>query len=324
VKRSRAWLVAAVAAVAALAAAASRAEGAATVRMADAVSVEGAKVTLGDVASIETMNDSERARLAAVVVAYVPAGGSTVRVTSDSVRAALSGAGVNLAGVNIAGAASSTVKRGGAQTAAEPLVMSAIEGFLGGLGAKACYQVTGVRLDFTPPKDFRPVVIEAKPRDISNAGAFTVADAKDPGKALGRAFAVIRKSVPVVVAARRMFAGHLITAADVTLEYLPEAEAAGAVNAVADAIGRRTAVTAPQGAMLAAAQLQSEDVIKRGDDVVFLLEKGAMTLSIKATALQNGAVGDVIRLRRGREKAELLGRVAAAGRVVPIAAGGDQ
>ena len=77
------------------------------VRLSTRASVEGPRVTLGELAVIETPNPAKRARLACVVVDYLGEACARKNISSETVREALMGAGLNLAEIRISGASSS-------------------------------------------------------------------------------------------------------------------------------------------------------------------------------------------------------------------------
>lgn len=70
-------------------------------------------------------------------------------------------------------------------------------------------------------------------------------------------------------------------------------------------------VTAPP----TAAKVQSGTVIRRGDTVKMTARGGALAISVTAKALQDGAIGDVIRVENLDSKKAISGRVTARGEV---------
>jgi len=300
---------------------ATTAMGAVTVRMTDRAAVAGAKVTLGDVASIETANPDERARLAGVVVAVVTEKEGAVRLDSESVRQALANAGVNVAEVNVCGAASVEVSR--ANAAQSATVVQAVDKYLAALMPHKHFAVSGISFDFTAPADFQPVASDVRPREPVGRVKFDIADARDAQKTIGHVFATVEKTVPVLIARRRISGGTMLSADDVRVEYRAASALQDETLATGDAAGQRLIQTVEAGKVITAKMLQPEDVVRRGDEVILVYRKGGMVVSMKTKALENAAVGDVVRLKRAGERLEHLGKVDGAGRAVPIGGIGE-
>jgi flagella basal body P-ring formation protein FlgA len=311
----------AILATAAVLALAAMAAGSATVRMSETATIDSSKVTLGDVAAIETLNAAERSKMAGVVVAYMAKSEEEKRVDGETVRAALSGAGVNVGEVNICGAAATKVSRTAASAGTK--LMSAVDRYLAAAAPKKHFAVTDVTFDFTPGLEFEPTVTAAHPQELSGRVRLDVAGAGDASTVVGHIYATLSKTTPVVVAKRRLFGGQVVAAEDLKTEYRSEAEAAGALGDAGEAAGKRLSATLEAGRPVMAAGLQSNDAVKRGDTVVIEYEKGALAISIRAAALENGSVGDVIRLKRPGERTEHTARIVAPGRAVP-ATGGEK
>lgn len=295
---------------------AAAASGAATVRMADSATVTTAKVTLADVAVIETANAAERARMAGVVVAFVGEAEGVVKVDGSTVRQALTGAGVNAAGVRICGAAEAMVTRvdGKRQNSA---ALAAVEKYLAARAPKEHFTVSQVDVTFTG-QCAKPVIIGAQPKEMSGRVKFEVADASDPSKAVGTVLATVEKSVPVLVVRKRVPAGSEIRDEDVEVEYKAASGADESSVTTGEVVGRKTARTLPAGAAVTQSALRDEVVVKRGDQVALEYETGGMMITMKMRALENAGLGDVARLRREGEKTEMLGKIAGPGRAVPV------
>jgi len=293
--------------------------GTAVVRMSDAAAVDGARVTLGDVAVIETTNAAERAKLAGVVVAYFAAGVDEVRVDSESVRQALSGAGVSAARVDICGAATATVSRVGAglygQTA------KAIEQYLSGEAPKGHFAVSELAFEGTAPAGLRPAVAGARPKVFDGRVRFEIGDAGEPTKAVCVAWATISRKTPVVVTRRRIFGGSRLTADDVAVEYRGAGGAGAAVADAGDAVGRHILNTVEAGRVLTEELLEAESIVKRNDTVAVEYEAKGVKVTMKATVLEAAATGDVVRLRRAGERSEFLGRITGRGKAAVLSGG---
>lgn len=288
------------------------------VRMVEAATADHNVVTLCNVAVIEKANAAERERLSNVAVGLMGEGVESVTIDAQSVRAALSNAGVNLARVTVSGASASRVTRSavpGAQTAWAPL---AIGTYLKGVDPEGSYAVSDVRLDWTPAAGLAPVIVAANAKKMSGLVCFDAADASRPSKVLGHVYATITKSVRMVVARRRISTGRIVAPDDIEARYANEDEASGCVASIESAVGRRLLYTLEPGAPVLQKYLKNEDTIKRGDGVVLTYSSEALTITVRTVALQDAGDGDRLRLRRAGGTEEHIGVVTGAGRAVPV------
>ncbi len=294
---------------------------AALVRVSDAACVTSPKVTLADVASIETAVDSERASLSAVVVAWLPRGESSAEVTADAVRSSLSGAGFNLARITISGASSSCVTLADPAAAPEARLRAAIMARLQSADPAARFSLTGLSADFDLSELASPVVLSVRPALAAGPVRFDLADAANPSRIVGHAFATLSRSATVVVAARRILAGHRISPADLRLENLPLSGASGCILDLSDVVGRRCFSTVAVGRPILQSALEAPEAVKRGDVINFAVSGKGLSVSLKTIALEAGAVGDVIRLKRPKGRVEYLAKITGPARAVPLEGG---
>ena len=296
--------------------------GAATVRMLEKAVVEGTKVTLSDVATVETSNSQERERLAAVVVAFAADNEGGIRVDSHAVRQALSDAGVNVAKVNVVGARWTEVSRKGGSGRTAKLA-GAIEKYLAATMPKKNFLLSEISAGFTASPELDPVVAAARPDTLEGRVRFDIADARDGGKVVGSVFATVTRTVAAVVAKRRMAAGAMIRAEDVEVRHVTAFGASEAVAEAKVAVGQRLNRAVDAGAPVTRTMLDGEDVVRRNDEVTLEYRKGGLVVSTKAKALENAAVGDVVRLQTGSGRKEQFGKIVGPGRAAP-ATGGEE
>jgi flagella basal body P-ring formation protein FlgA len=294
---------------------------AATVRVQPTAVAADAKVTVADVAVIEEAGEGLHERLAAIVVAYLPAGSTTREIRAESLREAIAAAGVNSSKVNLTGAVRCRVTVQGAASSGRGAFLTAIERYLRGAAPKARFSVADVEIDFEYKPDFVPVVTAVQPSAAVGPVRFDVADAADPSVKVGHLYAELSKSVPALVARRRMVGGHKVVGDDLEVAYVSAAEAPDFCSELSEVIGRRTLRTITAGEVLRAGCLENRTVIKRRDQVTFLVRTKSMTASVRTLALEDGAVGDVVRLRRLGQRREYLGRVIGPGKAEPLGGG---
>jgi flagella basal body P-ring formation protein FlgA len=130
----------------------------------------------------------------------------------------------------------------------------------------------------------------------------------------GSADAVVRVRARFARATRALGAGAIVTLGDVTsaagdpgrvpLQPLPQAEAL---------IGARLRRTVAAGGAIAGDAVTAAPLVRRGDEVTTAVRVGRVLAQGRATALDDGALGAVVRVRI--EKRQLRGRVRGAGEV---------
>lgn len=292
----------------------------ATVRLREAADVDGRKVTLGDVAIIETTSPRERARLASVVVDYLPRRCTSRLIKSHAIEEALAGAGVDLSRVRVVGATSITVTSAHAPGGPVSLIDAAAN-YLAVVAPEGRWEVLDMELDFDVPQGFQPVVTAVLPAAAAGPVRFDVADAKAPLEKLGHAFASLARRVRVVVARKRLFAGRKLSADDVEVKYMPVEMAADAFGGAEDIVGCRLRRGFKAGEILRVDSVVGQPVINHGDTVNLMIAAGGMALSVKTVAIERGALGDVVRLKRTGSHRVYLAKVTGPGKAVLIDGG---
>lgn len=133
-----------------------------------------------------------------------------------------------------------------------------------------------------------------------------------------RGTADVSLQVPVLVAARALPTGTVLSAGDVAVrkrDYTGSAEEM--LHAPADAVGRRVRWQLSGGVPLRRDYLEDPEALRRGDAVQIEAESGAVRISGKGISLQAGRVGDTVLVKNLSSGKEVAGRLSA-GRVVKI------
>jgi flagellar basal body P-ring formation protein FlgA len=115
----------------------------------------------------------------------------------------------------------------------------------------------------------------------------------------------------VWVARSLLARGELLRDADLGKErrdVLTMREAVGASAELPDGI--ELASSLPQGVILMASHLRLRPLVRRGQVVEAVLQDGGLAVSLKVEALEQGAAGQVIRVRNLQSKREFRGKVA--------------
>jgi len=159
--------------------------------------------------------------------------------------------------------------------------------------------------------------LRATPDAGSRAGGpmrFILHGEGDRGARVGSADAVVRLRTAYAQATRALGAGAILTAADVAavagdpgrvpLQPLPQADAL---------IGARLRRAIAAGGPIAGDAVTAAPLVRRGDDVATMVRVGPVVARGRATTLDDGVLGALVRLQI--EQRRLRGRVRGAGEV---------
>lgn len=100
----------------------------------------------------------------------------------------------------------------------------------------------------------------------------------------------------VVTLARSVARGAVLTAADVTLAPVAARAPDGIFTDPTDVIGRRTKAAMGEGKAVLLRQLEPDWLVEAGNPLVLIAAAGGLAVSAPAEALEDGAMGDVIRV----------------------------
>lgn len=100
----------------------------------------------------------------------------------------------------------------------------------------------------------------------------------------------------VVTLARSVPRGAMLTAEDLTLASAGARGPDGIFTNPADVIGRRTKAAIGEGRPVLLRQLEPVWLIAKGNPVVLVATAGGLAVSAPAEALEDGGMGDVIRV----------------------------
>ncbi|GAB4233234.1 MAG: hypothetical protein OHK0028_08920 [Deltaproteobacteria bacterium] len=138
----------------------------------------------------------------------------------------------------------------------------------------------------------------------------------EPREIRGSADVSIR--APVVVTARNVPAGAIVSPGDFTVRMLEYAAGGdGVLRAAGDAVGKRARWQLTGGVPIRREYLEDPAALRRGDAVTIVAESGAVRITGKGIALQAGGVGDTVLVRNVASGKETAGRLAE-GRVVRV------
>ena len=123
-----------------------------------------------------------------------------------------------------------------------------------------------------------------------------------------------KREVPVFKSKSYIPSGTKITEKMVIQEYdFVEIEK---IDDTINPIGRISANPIYSGDMLTSSNTLSDVTIKRGDEIVVIASTGAITIRGMGVALQDGRVGESIRVKRGESKKILTGTINESGELI--------
>jgi flagella basal body P-ring formation protein FlgA len=127
----------------------------------------------------------------------------------------------------------------------------------------------------------------------------------------------VRERIDVLVAARALAAGDVLSATDVTLAPTwvmrsPDRYLTDPGSAIGQVLRRPLAAGAP----LSSQSLRNQRTVRRGSIITLAFDDGPVTIRVSGTALQDGAVGERIQVRNPSSRRVVEGIVAADGSVL--------
>jgi flagella basal body P-ring formation protein FlgA len=183
--------------------------------------------------------------------------------------------------------------------------------------AGASLELSGVSARSAIPDDAKLAVerLAYQPAGQRFTAVLTAASRSEPPQRFtvaGR----LRQQIEVPVLNRRLQAGEVITPSD--LQWVSVGDRGLPGNAVYDPrelIGRTPRRSLPAGAPVIAADLKRPTVVARGALVTLILSTPSMRLTARGRALDEGAMGDTIRVANAQSRTVVAGVVLANGQV---------
>lgn len=278
------------------------------VRVLPQATVAGATVRLSDLAAL----DGTGVDFADVEICPAPEAGASRRISGQSVLGKLQEAGLTDA---VAYTIPSTVSITRAhQVVDEAALRPAIEAQL------ANRLAPGDRVDEIDVQ--RPVRIPLGAYDVevdppssqATGGGFRRTDVRIVQDGSVTANVPVRVKIAtfgnVVVARQPIARGTILTEDDLRIEERRLDELPTTVlTEVASAVGHEARVALAAGKPLTVQGLANAVLVKRGDLVRVLVEKGGMRISVAGEAMDTGGAGERVRVVNASSKRELVGRV---------------
>ena len=127
-----------------------------------------------------------------------------------------------------------------------------------------------------------------------------------------------RIDAPATIAAVAIPANKPLTPGDMQLDYRDVAQTPDVLLDPDSAVGHTLRRALKAGQIIQPRMLKGAQVIRRGQAVQILANAGPVEVSAAGTAMQDGAVDDVIRVKNVNTGKIITGRVTGAGTVEPL------
>jgi flagella basal body P-ring formation protein FlgA len=288
--------------------------------------VAGSQVRLGEVALItgEPAEESLIGAVAAAVLGQAPRPGQVRVFTQGQVAVRLRQAGLHPEQVGLTGSESVTVRRPGrtlGQEEAEGLYRGEVARLLGVAEDRVTISLVNWVEPVVPEGELRLRIL-GEVAQVARAaatgtltGPVAVAVNGEPQATL-RPRAVVAVKVPAVVAREGLARGSVIRpgqveVTEIDLSRLPE----GALRQLAEAEGRQATRLVPVGVPLSGRDVMAPVVVRRGERVLLKLERGGLTLTAQGVALEDGGVGETVKVQNVQSNRTIEGVVQGTGEV---------
>jgi len=126
-----------------------------------------------------------------------------------------------------------------------------------------------------------------------------------------RVTGTLAETAEAVVPLRAIAAGEVLKASDVMIERRPKTD----VAAIEDVLGFAAKRALTKGQAIRAADLMKPELVARNETVTMSFEAPGMIVTVRATALEGGALGDVINVVNVQSKRTIQATVTGKGRV---------
>jgi flagella basal body P-ring formation protein FlgA len=284
------------------------------IRLREQVRVTGETVTLGDVAELP---DGAGA-LADLRLQPSPDPGQERIVSADLLKKQILQRTPDLGDIRWSGASAVNIRRDGTLVD-QPVIEQILDDYLQanqGLLPQARISFNALRF---PPPFFLPLgqlTTEVLPSDpqILDSRRFTVIFRIDGETVENLSLrGALEALAPVVVAATDLSRGTVLSDQDLNLV---EVDLVGLRNPCfepAELVGKKLKRSLRQGLPLDRGAVEFPPMVARGEVVNMVLRRGAMELTARGEARQDGQLGETIRVRNVGSQREILGRITAPG-----------
>lgn len=281
--------------------------------------VSGAAFALGEIAHISGSPAGLVARLKAVDMGRSPYPGQSLSVDADQVRFRMRVAKIDPAGVQISDSVKTRVVRSSQKVDSAQLVAAAKDAVMQSWQGSERLECEVTR----PPQEIAvsagSLELVAQASSAPRAGLCSVpVDIHVDGQK-ERSVSVslnVHVFTPVVVATRALARGQTVEAGDLSVEERDlGTTGASVLTDVAMAAGLRTMRAIPSGAILRQADLEVAPLVHRNGPVVITAVSGRVRIRSNGQALDEGQLGQLVRVRPDHSKDSVTAKVTGEGTV---------
>lgn len=280
--------------------------------------VEASEVYLSDIATIQSQDKSLAQALSGIRVATVPMPGQTVNVDASSIQLRLRAAKVDPGKVQVVDSSRTKVTRAFQLVDSASLLEAARSALEASFTNGARVEVEATR----SPADVRirpgQVDLVARP-SAARAGIQTVPVEILVDGQKDRTVSVslrVRVFQPVVVLNTAVARGQMLTPADLTIDEREVSAFAG--DLITDPVfaeGLKTRRPMAAGSFLRSADLDVIPLVRRNAPVVVSTTAGRVTIRSTGQALEDGTMGQMVKVRPAGSTETISGKVVGEGRV---------
>ncbi len=278
--------------------------------------VGGSRILLGDIAFIDLLNPAGQALsqdLAALDLGASPAMGARLVLNRNELQTRLLASGLDFSKVAFS-LPSEIVLTNRGQELSEESLQGALEKYLAGTepyqsGSWELVSVNFSRLPTLPPGQINYRFVpqsSTNPTYLTGNFFFTV-DGKGVGRA--RVTAQVELSVEVVVAARSLRRGHVLSENDLSLGWVPFSQTRGTLTEIDLAVGAALKSHLAAGEPLEERDLGKNILVRRGDTVSIVARQGGLKVTASGEAREEGSMGETISVINLNSKKIITGRI---------------
>jgi len=286
--------------------------------------IAGSSCTLGDAASVQSGDAALTQRLKNILVCPTPLPGKTRMVTRDQIVIALRRAGVSDQSVQLLCPAQVILRRGQSTVTGQALFDAAKAFAQSGVSLTGTVVIEPRRLpsDQIVPAGSPELRIKAGARSARKGQNSIPVEIVVDGQVYRTVMvsAMVRVVAPVLVATKTIAKSETISSVNTALQERDITTLSSDVMFEAPNADWTASVPISEGAVIRGQWVAAPAAVKSGDSVLVVVESGGVRVTEKGTAVQDGRLGDRIKVRFTGDVREARGIVAEPG-VVKISLG---
>jgi flagellar basal body P-ring formation protein FlgA len=285
------------------------------IRLPEKATVVGPKISLGEVAEVIGDEKVMLERLRRLDLGRAAEAGRTIKLTQAFIKIALRRGGYSLQKIGLDGpelvdvlTKSQEISTSDLLAAAKSFVVKALNEDSGNVSVK----LSGIEKKLFLPAghwktNFRP------PLSGKYEGTLLMTVELEADGRLVRVLPlrlVVEVMHPVVVTTRLVEKGDKFTADNVSLVKRPTTQVPqGAFHHLDDVLGRTASTLLSPGTAIRMSYLHDPPLVKRGQMVEAIVEQGNVEISVHVRAVEDGKLGDVIRVENSESHKVLRGKI---------------